>query len=271
VTVAARTPTRRRPVVGLTTYLERARWGVWTQPAALLPQSYVDAVQTAGGVPVLLPPSPLGAEEVAATLDALVLSGGADVDPVHYGEEAGPRTRTLPERDDWELALLRAALARHLPVLGICRGMQVLNVACGGTLHQHLPDVVGNSEHQPQPGVFGTNEVRITPASRLARILGRRATVACHHHQAVKVLGNGLGPAAWAPDETIEAIEHFEHEFVLGVQWHPEEGPRDGLLFAALVRAAAGAPAVVPQPPRPRRRLGGHPAPIRMRGIGERR
>jgi len=228
----------KRPVVGVTTYLEQARWGIWDQPAALIPQSYVDGVAKAGGLPVLLPPSGGRAEDAIDVIDALVLSGGADVDPAHYGEAPHPRTVTRPDRDEWELALLRAALARRRPVLAICRGMQLLNVACGGTLYQHLPEVVDNSEHQPAPGVFGINHVRITPASRLARILGRRSTVSCHHHQAVQVLGDGLGPAAWAIDETIEAIEHFEHDFVVGVQWHPEEGPKDGLLFTALVQAA---------------------------------
>jgi gamma-glutamyl-gamma-aminobutyrate hydrolase PuuD len=241
-----------RPVVGISTYREHARWGPWEQPAALLPQTYVDGVARAGGVPVLLPlAAPLaeaGATADAATgaiaaLDALLLSGGADVDPAHYGEPAHPHTRTLPERDDWEFALLRAALASGLPVLAVCRGMQLLNVACGGTLHQHLPDVGGHLQHRPAHGVFGSTDVQITPDSRLAGILGPTSTVACHHHQAVDVLGAGLGPVAWAAaDRTVEAIEHAGHEFVVGVQWHPEESAADDRLFAALVRAAAGAP-----------------------------
>jgi putative glutamine amidotransferase len=228
----------RRPVVGITTYLEQARWTIWDQQAALLPQSYVDAVARAGGVPVLLPPAAGRAAEAIAAVDALVLAGGADVDPKHYGEEPHPLTVSRPDRDDWELGLLKAALARRRPVLAVCRGMQLLNVACGGTLHQHLPDVVHNDDHLPEPGTFGVNQIRVTPASRLARILGRRAVVSCHHHQSVHVLGDGLGPAAWSVDETIEAIEHFQHEFVVGVQWHPEEAPRDGRLFTALVHAA---------------------------------
>lgn len=235
----------RRPVVGVTTYTENARWPGWTRQAALLPQVYVDSVARAGGVPVLLPPHAAdepddAATAVVAALDAIVLSGGADVDPVHYGEARGPRTRTRPERDEWELAVLRAALERRMPVLAVCRGMQLLNVACGGTLHQHLPDVLdGSTAHQPGTGAFGTTEVRVTPASRLAAIVGRRVTVSCHHHQAVRVLGNGLGAAAWAADETIEAVEHFDHEFVVGVQWHPEEDAADARLFRALVAAAS--------------------------------
>jgi gamma-glutamyl-gamma-aminobutyrate hydrolase PuuD len=167
-----------------------------------------------------------------------VLSGGADVDPARYGEPADPRTVSDPDRDGWELAVLDAALRRGLPVLAICRGMQLLNVACGGSLHQHLPDVVGAAEHLPSPETFGCTAVRIEPSSRLAAITGGRA-VRCHHHQAVRRLGDGLVAAAWARDGTIEAIEHTGHDFVLGVQWHPEEDAADARLFQALVRAAS--------------------------------
>ena len=233
-----------RPVVGVTTYLEPARWMVWERPAAVLPRSYVDSVVAAGGVPVLLPPVPAGAAEAVRALDALVLAGGADIEPHRYGEDPHASTVSRQDRDTWELALLRAALERDLPVLAICRGMQLLNVACGGTLRQHLPEVVGGHGHQPAPGVFGSSRVRIRPASRLAGIIGTEATVACYHHQAVRRLGTGLLPAAWADDETVEAIEHPGHRLVLGVQWHPEEaaypdGAPDGRLFGALVGAAA--------------------------------
>jgi putative glutamine amidotransferase len=231
------------PVVGITMYLETVRWGCWERPAALLAQSYVDSAQRAGGVPVLLPPVPGGASEAAAVagaLDALVLSGGPDVDPVWYGEDARPTTVTRPDRDAWELAVLRAALNRSLPVLAICRGMQLLNVACGGSLHQHLPDVVHHDRHLPTPGVFGPNAVRISPDSRLAAILGAGAVSRCHHHQAVRQLGAGLVATGWADDGTIEALEHSRHDFVLGVQWHPEEDQDDRRLFGALLDAAAG-------------------------------
>jgi gamma-glutamyl-gamma-aminobutyrate hydrolase PuuD len=230
----------RRPVVGITTYLETVRWGYWERPAALLAQSYVDSVQRAGGVPVLLPPVPAGAREAAAALDALVLSGGPDVDPVWYGQAARPSTITRPDRDAWELAVLRAALHRDLPVLAICRGMQLLNVACGGSLHQHLPDVVHHDRHLPTPGVFGPNAVRIQPYSRLAGILGAGAVSRCHHHQAVHRLGDGLVASGWTDDGTIEGLEHADHDFVLGVQWHPEEDQDDRRLFGALVEFAAG-------------------------------
>jgi putative glutamine amidotransferase len=225
--------------VGITTYLETVRWGYWERPAALLAQSYVDSVQRAGGVPVLLPPVRAGAREAAAALDALVLSGGPDVDPAWYGEPARPSTITRPDRDAWELAVLRAALDSGLPVLAICRGMQLLNVACGGSLHQHLPDVVRHDRHLPAPGVFGPNAVRIEPCSRLAGILGAGAVSRCHHHQAVHRLGDGLVPSGWADDGTVEGLEHTGHDFVLGVQWHPEEDQDDRRLVGALIEFAA--------------------------------
>jgi putative glutamine amidotransferase len=230
--------TARRPVVGVTTYFEAARWMVWERPAAVLPWSYVDGVAAAGGVPVLLPPVPAGAREAVRAVDALVLAGGADVDPVRYGEALHPATVVRPDRDSWELALLHAALDRGLPVLAICRGAQLLNVACGGTLHQHLPELTGQAGHQPAPGVFGASRVRVRPGSRLAGILGTGADVSCYHHQGVDRLGDGLLAAAWAQDGTVEAVEHTVHRFVLGVQWHPEEDPDDRRLFAALVDAA---------------------------------
>jgi len=270
-----------RPIVGITTYLEPARWGTWHEPAALVPRSYVDGVALAGGVPVLLPPP--GRAVAAGTADraadgdpvdgcaadgdavygdpvdgcaadcdrvdgwaadavraigALVLSGGADVDPARYGEPALPTTVVRPDRDAWELALLRAALPSELPVLAICRGMQLLAVACGGTLHQHLPDVVGGTAHLPAAGVFGCTPARVAPDSRLGRILGDRVTVSCHHHQSVRTPGDGLAAVALAADGTVEAVEHTGHAFVLGVQWHPEQDTTDARLFEALVRAA---------------------------------
>ncbi|MGH3715290.1 MAG: gamma-glutamyl-gamma-aminobutyrate hydrolase family protein [Micromonosporaceae bacterium] len=226
-----------RPVIGVTTYAEEARWGVWSRPAALLPRTYVDVVAAAGGIPVLLPPTP-GAAEAIGAVDALVLAGGADVDPASYGAERDPRTGpTHPERDAAEVALLRAALDAGTPVLGVCRGMQLLNVALGGTLIQHLPDALGHTAHQPAPARFGRSEVKVRPASRLARIIGTALSVPCYHHQGVRRLGADLLPSAWAADETVEAIEHRNHPFVIGVQWHPEEGT-DVRLFRALVEAA---------------------------------
>jgi putative glutamine amidotransferase len=226
-----------RPVIGITAYAETARWGVWNCLAVLVPADYVRQVSAAGGVPVVLPPL-AGDVEVLNRLDALVLAGGADVDPARYGAERAPRTGAAqPHRDDAELALLAAALERDLPVVAVCRGLQVLAVLRGGTLVQHLPDVVGSDVHVPAPGVYGDNRVRIAPGSRLAALVGDEATWACHHHQAVERLGDGLTAVAWADDGTIEAAELDGARFVIGVQGHPEVGD-DVRLFAGLVAAA---------------------------------
>jgi putative glutamine amidotransferase len=233
----------RAPVIGLSAYAEPAQWAVWQAPAALLPMNYVDQVTEAGGVPVLLPPVP-GVASALGRLDGLILTGGGDVDPAGYGAEADPRTsRVQPDRDQAELELLAVALAEGLPVLGICRGMQVLNVARGGTLCQHLPDEAG---HRPAPGTFGSHRVRLAPGSRLASVLrpagGEQELaldVSTAHHQGIDRLGDGLVPVAWAQDGLIEAVELAgPHPFALGVQWHPEAG-QDGRLVSALVAAAA--------------------------------
>jgi gamma-glutamyl-gamma-aminobutyrate hydrolase PuuD len=226
-----------RPVVGITTYRETARWGVWNCPAVLVPADYVRQVSAAGGVPVLLPPI-ADDVEVLDRLDALVLAGGADVDPARYGADRSPRTGpSATDRDEAELALLAAALERDLPVLAVCRGLQLLTVLRGGTLVQHLPDVVGNDAHVPSPGTYGDNAVSIAPGSRLAALVGTEATWACHHHQAVDRLGEGLTAVAWAQDGTVEAAELDGARFVVGVQGHPEVGD-DARLFAGLVEAA---------------------------------
>jgi putative glutamine amidotransferase len=226
------------PVIGLSTYREPARWAHWHAPAVLLPASYTDEVSAAGGVPVLLPPAPGGAAAVSR-LDGLILTGGGDVDPASYGQQAHPRTgRVSPERDQAEREHLRAALAAGVPVLGICRGMQMLNVARGGTLCQHLPARGG---HTPAPGTYGSHPVRVAPGSRLAAILGDGPlAVPTAHHQAVDVLGAGLVATAWADDGVIEAVElsDGQHPFAIAVQWHPEAGP-DRRLIAALVEAAS--------------------------------
>ena len=227
-----------RPIIGITSYAEDARWGVWEAPAALIPLSYVHAVEAAGGRPLLLPPSSEGVEETLDALDGLLLSGGADVDPEAYGAEAHPATNgTRPERDAAELALLEAALARDLPVLAVCRGSQVLNVALGGDLVQHLPEVVGHEGHKETPGVFADHGVEILPGTRLHGVMGVHAPVKSHHHQGYGRLGEGLREAARADDGTIEAVEAPSKRFALGVLWHPEEG-EDAALFAALVEEA---------------------------------
>jgi gamma-glutamyl-gamma-aminobutyrate hydrolase PuuD len=232
-----------RPVIGISAYSQHARWGSWDLPAVLLPSRYTDMVAAAGGLPVLLPPLP-GVTGVLDRLDGLVLSGGGDIDPASYGAErdpaCGPANR---DRDDAELALARQALAAGLPMLGICRGLQVINVALGGTLLQHLPDVVGHDGHSPEEGAHGSHKVSVAPGSQLARLLGRtEAAVPTHHHQAVDRLGDGLIPTAWADDDIIEAVELDEPaSFMVAVQWHPEAGD-DPSLFDALVAAALARP-----------------------------
>jgi putative glutamine amidotransferase len=228
------------PVIGLTTYREDASWGVWHQRADMLPTKYATAVEATGGVPVLLPPvgQPGAADAVVARLDGLVISGGADVDPQRYGATAHPRTAGWrPDRDAWESALLDAAEAAALPVLGVCRGMQVLAVRAGGTLEQHVPDVVAHDQHSPGGDEFGAVEVVTAPGTRVSGLVGERLSVNCHHHQSVRE-HPGFVAAAHAGDGTLEAMEVPGDRFVVGVQWHPETAADVGLL-AGLVRAAA--------------------------------
>jgi putative glutamine amidotransferase len=227
----------RRPVIAITTYVAPSRWGPWNQNAALVPLAYVDAVTRAGGRPVLLPPSVHGTDEILEIADGLILCGGPDLDPAIYGQPRAAETVHLaPERDIPELDLLRAALRRDLPVLGICRGMQLINVAYGGTLIQHLPGVVGHDGHATRPGYFDAHPVKIAPGTRTSAILGESAEVQSGHHQGVAALGTGLRATAWAPDRSIEAIEDPGRRFVLGVLWHPEQGD-DLRLFQALRQA----------------------------------
>jgi putative glutamine amidotransferase len=242
-----------RPVIGITAYAEdRARWGVWELPAALIPLSYVTAIECAGGRPLLVPPSEQGVEETLDSLDGLLLSGGSDLDPALYGAEPHPETKPskwpgegesspghlyAPDRDRAELALLQAALARDMPVLAVCRGSQVLNVALGGDLVQHVPELVGHDRHKHTPGVFADHDVELVPGTRVHDLLGDRAPVKSHHHQGIARLGEGLRESARADDGTIEAIEDPARRFALGVLWHPEEG-EDAALFEALVEEA---------------------------------
>jgi putative glutamine amidotransferase len=225
-----------RPIVGITSYVEPASWGLWQGlPAALVPHSYVRAVTAAGGRAVLLPPDDTDTD-VLGVLDALVFAGGADLGPGLYGAEPEPLTVTRPDRDAGEVPLLAAALAADLPLLGVCRGMQLLAVGYGGTLHQHLPDVVGHDRHRPAPGRYGRHEVRFAAGSRIAAIMAGDSEVNSYHHQAVADPG-GLAVTAWAGDGVVEAVEDPAHAFVLGVQWHPEEAG-DLRPFRALVAAA---------------------------------
>ncbi|CAL9284521.1 MULTISPECIES: gamma-glutamyl-gamma-aminobutyrate hydrolase family protein [unclassified Streptomyces] len=223
-----------RPLIGVTTYLDSARWGVWELPAALLPAAYPRLVQSAGGIAALLPPDgPDAAAAAVARLDGLVVSGGADVEPARYGAARDPRTGPpAPERDAWELALIGAALAAGVPVLGICRGMQLLNVALGGTLVQHLEGHTGGV------GVLGRHTVKPVPGTRYGTLVPEAVEVPTYHHQAVDRLGAGLVPGAYAEDGTVEAVE-LPDAWALGVQWHPEMGD-DPRVMEGLVRAASG-------------------------------
>ncbi|MEU2672756.1 gamma-glutamyl-gamma-aminobutyrate hydrolase family protein [Streptomyces sp. NPDC007164] len=224
-----------RPVIGISTYQEPARWGVWDTPAVLLPAVYPRLVRAAGGLAVMLPPDDTAdaARETVAALDGVVIAGGADVEPARYGEVSDPRTGPpARERDTWEIALIEAAIARHVPLLGICRGMQLLNVALGGTLHQHLDGHAGG------PGVFGEHLVIPVAGTAYAAAVAEPDVVPVYHHQAVDRLGAGLTASAHAADGTVEAVELTGHDsLVLGVQWHPEMG-HDTRVMAALVDAA---------------------------------
>jgi putative glutamine amidotransferase len=228
-----------RPLIGITTYApDEVRFGVWTLPAALIPMSYVRAIERGGGRALLVPPSEDGVEETLDALDGLLLSGGEDVGPETYGADTHPETRGVdPTRDRAELALLEGALARDMPVLAVCRGSQVLNVARGGDLVQHLPEVVGDEKHKHTPGVFADHHVQLDPESRVGALLGDRAPVKSHHHQGYGRLGEGLRRTAWAEDGTVEGLEDPGKRFAVGVLWHPEEG-EDAALFESLVEEA---------------------------------
>jgi putative glutamine amidotransferase len=235
-----------RPVIGMCTALERARWSVWDQPAVLLSRSYVDAVQAAGGLAVLLPPDPQlvqQPDEALELIDGLLLAGGADLDPASYGETAHAETQdSVPERDAFEIALTRAAIERDIPVLGICRGMQLINVALGGTLIQHLPEHFGHQEHRRVSGSFdgSDHDVDVLGDTLAMRVIGAAGhATKSHHHQGVGRVGEGLRVSATSPfDGLVEAIELPERSFVLGVQWHPEADVSSPVV-GGLVQAAA--------------------------------
>jgi putative glutamine amidotransferase len=238
-----------RTVIGICAALERASWGVWDQAAALLPMAYIEAVQRAGALAIMLPPD--GAverepDELLDLVDGLMLAGGADIDPSTYGQPAHELTiETVPARDRFEVALTRAAIARDIPVLGICRGMQLVNVACGGTLVQHLPDHLGHEEHRRVLGSFegADHDVDLREGSLAALAAGELGhATKSHHHQGVDRLGDGLVVSGFSTlDQLPEAIEIPDRRFVLGVQWHPEADPASAVI-GAFVRAAGDAP-----------------------------
>ena len=234
-----------RPVIGICTGLTRARWGVWDQRAVLLPHSYVTAIQRAGGIALMVPPDP-GLERepdrVLDLIDGLILAGGSDIDPSNYGAERHPETKdTVPERDAVELALTRRAVERDMPVLGICRGMQVINVALGGTLRQHLPEDVGHGDHRRSPGSFdgSDHDVRLKAGSLAALAIGEELHgTKSHHHQGVGVLGGGLVVTGESVlDDLPEAVEDPERRFLLGVQWHPEADEHSRVIGALVDEA----------------------------------
>jgi putative glutamine amidotransferase len=236
-----------RPAIGICTAVEQARWSVWDEQAMLLPRSYVDAVQRAGGLALMIPPDAElvdDPDEVLDRIDGLLLAGGADIDPDAYGAERhAETTHTVPARDVFEIALARRALERDIPILGICRGMQLINVATGGTLLQHLPDTVGHQDHRRALGSFdgADHDVRLEPGSLAERAAGETVHgTKSHHHQAIDRVGEGLVVTGWATlDDLPEALELPDRRFALGVQWHPEVDERSRLV-AQLVAAASG-------------------------------
>jgi putative glutamine amidotransferase len=226
-----------RPTIGVTAATENVSYGAWTEiPAVVSPESYVRAVQRAGGRAMLLLPDPVDVQDPDAVLDlidALIVTGGAgDVDPALYDQKPHPETGPVQEeRDAYELALVRAAIRRRMPVLGICRGMQILNVAYGGGIEQHLPDVVGHEDHRHTPGTFADHDVDLEAGSLAARATGvERTAVKSHHHQGVREIGDGLVVTGRSEDDTVEALEDPSCPFMLGVLWHPEEDEKSQLI-----------------------------------------
>jgi putative glutamine amidotransferase len=235
-----------RPLIGVCAAVEPASFGVWKdEPAVLLPLSYSRAIHGAGGMMAMLPPDRRASEdprELLDRIDALVLGGGTDIDPETQGVDAHPETiGSNPDRDRFEIALALGALERGLPLLGVCRGMQILNVACGGTLDQHIPERLGHEIHRPAPGSWAEHDVRIEPGSLAATAAGtERLTVKSHHHQGVDRIADGMTASAWATDdESVEAIESGDGGFALGVLWHPEEDATDAIIPALVLRAGA--------------------------------
>jgi putative glutamine amidotransferase len=227
-----------RPLIGITSYAEEVQMGVWVEDSAVVPLAYVRAVEHAGGRPLVVPPVENGVEETLDALHGIIFSGGGDLNPELYGAERHAETdHPKPWRDEPEMRLIEAALARDMPVLAICRGSQLLNVVRGGDLVQHLPELVGHERHKHQPGAFSDHDVNVAADSRLGALLGEHAPVKSHHHQGMGRIGEGLREVAWAEDGVVEGLEDPGRRFALGVLWHPEEG-EDYALFKGLVDEA---------------------------------
>jgi putative glutamine amidotransferase len=226
-------------VIGITGYRQRGQTGVWDTEMAMLPGFYLEGIERAGGAPILIPPQPIsaeGAREIVSRLDGLLISGGRDVESSHYGQQPHSQAeKPDTRRDHLEFALLAAALELGKPILGICRGAQVLNVHLGGTLHQHLPDVIGDNRYQPGGGNFALMQMSTVPGSKLHSLVGESVTGAVYHHQAIDQLGKGLRLSATSPDGIVQGVELENYPFALAVQWHPEQTLDDLRLFRALV------------------------------------
>ena len=235
-----------KPVIGLTSYRQRGQTGVWDTEMAMLPAFYLEGVTRAGGIAVILPPQQidsLDARNLLSGLDGLVVTGGRDVEASRYGHEPHPQAEKPDRlRDLLEDELISAAIQMNLPFLGICRGAQMLNVNRGGTLIQHLPDLVGDNRYQPGGGNFAHMQMAVRAGSKLSEIVGDSVSnAALYHHQAIDEPGEGLMVSAYSPDGIVQAVEVENHPFGLAVQWHPEQTLDDLRLFEALVKAATPA------------------------------
>ncbi len=233
------------PLIGLTTYRTTGQMTIYDGELAVLPAQYVEAITRSGGIAVLLPPQELdseGAQKIIGSLDGMLLTGGADINPQRYGQKAGPHTQASEDlRDAFESTLLDAALASQKPLLGVCRGAQMLNVHLGGTIHQHLPDVMGHDRYRVGDGAFHAEDMTIHPGSLLQKVLGGALSVQGHvyHHQGINRVAPGLHPSAHGFDGTIQAVETSDVPFCLAVQWHPEEHLADLRVFEGFVAAAS--------------------------------